>query len=216
MHKGGAAVVRNFKRITVWENRRRLAALTRYREDLVEYFNGSSVEYLGTEPEETEAACAARTRINRETHEILGIFMAAGTAAMATWTPPPAIGGRVQTVDMVQNVFNLATYELPPNWLLDAVDRVIGLHESNDRPALLRTLNPFFYVGLAFDWLSRAPFSLATSAGFNGAKLEDSITGRIIRALIYCIEAFASLLTILYLLGYLPAFRAFLKARFGI
>jgi hypothetical protein len=143
-----------------------------------------------------------------------GIILYAGVNPSIRYTPSPAVGGYIQNIDLVQNIFNLHRFHIASNNLLDFVDRAIGIYENNSGRAFRRAINPFFYLGLAFDLVARIPFVLIGRAGFNRQKAEESLVGRLIKGAIYIITALASLLTVLQLLDYLEPAKEVVKSVF--
>lgn len=198
-------------RILPWENNRRLEKLTEFRALVIQYFNKSRAEWMVDERIEQPAAEGARVKINRMMDEAHDIILYSGVNPSIRYTPPAVVGGYIQNIDLVQNVFNLHRFQITANNLLDFIDRSIGIYESNKRPAHLRAINPFFYLGLAFDLVARIPFVLIGRAGFNRQKVEESLAGRLVKGSIYIVTAMASLLTVLQLLDYLEPFKQVVK-----
>lgn len=203
--------MKHYSRILPWENRRRLVRLTEFRALVIQYFNNTHVEWMADEPIEQPQAEEARGKINRMMEEAHGIILYSGINPSIQYTPPPMIGGYIKDIDLVQNIFHLHRFKITPNNLLDYIDRSIGIYENNIRPAFLRALNPFFYLGLAFDLVARIPFILIGRAGFNRQKAEKSLFGRLLKGIIYIITVLASLLTVLQLLDYLEPVKVVLK-----
>lgn len=200
-----------YKRILPWENNRRLNKLAEFRALVIQYFNNSRAEWMADERIEEPEAEKTRVKINRimdETHETI---LYSGVNPSIRYTPPAVVGGYIQNIDLVQNVFHLHRFQITANNLLDFIDRSIGIYESNKRPALLRAINPFFYIGLAFDLVARIPFVLIGHAGFNRQKIEESLTGRLVKGSIYIVTTLASLLTVFQLLDYLESFKQIVK-----
>jgi hypothetical protein len=198
-------------KILPWENNSRLDRLAEFRALVVEYFNNSRAEWMVDERIQQPKAEEARVKINRMMDGIHDIILYAGVNPSIRYTPPPAVGGYVQNIDLVQNIFNLHRFHIAPNNLLDFIDRAIGVYENNSGPAFRRAINPFFYVGLVLDLVARIPFVLIGRAGFNRQKAEESLAGRVIKGVIYIITALASLLTVLQLLDYLEPAKEVVK-----
>jgi hypothetical protein len=152
---------------------------------------------------ETDAAKTARIKINRTVDETHNIILHSGINPILTWSPPPAVGGYVRNIDLIQNIFNLHAFQIRADLILDFIDRAIGIYESNHKSALIRIFNPFFYLGLAFDLIAELPFIAIGKLGFNRKKAESSIAGRMIKGILYLITVMAAFLTILNLLGFL-------------
>ncbi|MFW6122386.1 MAG: hypothetical protein ACOC80_16010 [Petrotogales bacterium] len=99
-----------------------------------------------------------------ETHTII---LHSGINSIIVWTPPPAVGGYVKKVDVIQNIFNLHDFQIGSDTVLDYIDRAIGIYEYNRKPSLRRTFNPLFYIGLLFEAISELPFIAIDKLGFN-------------------------------------------------
>lgn len=204
-----------YKKILVWENNRRIEKLVEFRNLVIEYFNNSRAEWMVDGRIEEEAARVARVKINRIMDETHDIILNSGINPMITWTPPPAVGGYVRNVDLIQNVFNLHGLSIGPDVVMDFLERSIGIYESNHKPSLIRTFNPFFYIGLAFDAISELPFIAIGKLGFNRQKVESSVIGRMFKGILYLITVIATFLTILQLLDYLEPIKQFTHEVFG-
>jgi hypothetical protein len=198
-----------YTKILHWENENRIGRLIEFRELLIEYFKNSHVEWGLNERIEDQKAQEARSKINRMMGRIHAIILASGVNPALQYTPPRAIGGYIQNIDIIENIFNLTSFQISPNSILDFIDRSIGVYEGNSGPALRRTINPFFYFSLAFDLLAAAPFIFIGRVGFDRHKAEQSLLGHILKAVIYIIGALASFLTVLQLLDLLEVWKAF-------
>ncbi|MCH8907849.1 MAG: hypothetical protein IH840_12235, partial [Candidatus Heimdallarchaeota archaeon] len=64
---------------------------------------------------ESEEARRARVKTNRLLDECRSIIVLAGVSPIITYTPPPAIGGYVQRIDIFTNLFNLHNFEISPD-----------------------------------------------------------------------------------------------------
>jgi len=202
--------VQHYTKILVWENNRRLSKLLEFRNLVVDYFHNSHPEWMADSRIEERAARVARVKINRVMGETHDIILHSGIDPTLVWTPPPARGGYVMNVDLIQNIFNLCQFRIGPEGALDFVDRAIGVYESNHRSSLIRTFNPLFYVGLVFDAISELPFIAIGRLGFDRQKVESSAIGRLIKGALYLITVIAALLTILQLLDFLEPVRQFM------
>ena len=110
----------------------------------------------------------------------------------------------------MQNIFNLQGYDIDPDFILDCVDRSIGVYEQNQSAALIRTLNPFFYIGVLIEWIVELPFLALAKLGLDRGKAESSTLGKFIKGVLYLITVIAALLTTLQLLDYLEPVKVFL------
>lgn len=206
--------LRYYTKIPVWENKRRLSKLAEFRGRLSSYFNNSRADWMEEDRIEGETAQEARVQLNRSMDEVHTIMLCAGINPRVTWTPPATVGGYVQNVDLIQNIFNIQRFSICAKYVLDFIDRAIGVYEANRRKAFARTINPLFYVGLMLDWLGSVPFAIIGRIGFDRDKAESSTIGRLVKGLLYLITVLASALTALQLLGYLDVVRNFVQKAF--
>lgn len=200
-----------YKKIPVWENNRRLNKLYEFRELILKYFNNSRYEWMADGRIEENDARKARVAINRSMDEVHDIVLCSGINPSITWTPPPAVGGYIQYIDLLQNVFNLHTFQVEPNNILDIIDRSIGIYESNRMASIIRAFNPIFYIGLIFDALVEIPFVFVGKLGLNREKAERSLIGKVVKGVLYLITVIAAFLTILQLLDLLEPVRHFIN-----
>ena len=214
--------MRPYTKILVWENNRRLKKLAEFRELVINYFQHSQYQQpLGVDPRrvEEEAAIEARIYINRIMVEIHDIIRHSRINPILTYTPPPAVGGYVQQVDVIHNIFFLDRFGMGVKEVLDFVDRVIGIYESNHRASLFRIYNPFFYLGILSDVISDFPFIALSKLGYDREKAESSTLGRLLKGVLYLIAALiaflAAFLTILQLLDFLEPVKQFARELLG-
>ena len=158
----------------------------------------------------------ARRRINQSVQEVHSTILQSGINPTIKWIPPAAIGGYVEHVDLIHDIFNLDGFsEIEPDHVLDMIDRAIGIYESNAKRARFRIFNPFFYTGLVFDFISDLPFIILGELGFNRQKARTSAVGRLVKGVFYLITVIAAFLTILHLLGLLDPVKQFVHELLG-
>jgi len=203
--------LRYYNKIPFWENKRRLERLYEFRDLVNCYADNSNYSWMAESRIESDKAAEARVKINRGLAEFHSIIVLSGLKPVMTYTPPAAIGGYVQRVDLIINFFNLGDFEIGMKEVLDWVDRSIGVYENDKKRAYIRTFNPLFWLGLLVDYIVAIPFSLLGKAGFNKTKIKDSFIGRMAKFVLYVFTLIASFLTILQLTGYLEPFNAVLK-----
>ena len=213
--------MRNHNKILIWENERRLNKLVEFHQLVIEYFNNIDVEWISDRRIENQAAQMARTKINQAIPEAHSIIHHSGINPNLTVIPAPAVGGRVTTVNLIHNIFILDKFYMGEeadrecNDILDIIERVIGIYKSNHKSALIRTFNPFFYLGWLFDIISDLPFIAIGKFGFNQQKAKMSVMGRLVKGILYLITVLAAFLTILYLLDFLGPFKQFVHKLLG-
>lgn len=202
--------MRHYEKILIWENKRRILRLEEFRSLIVEYFNNSHVYRRAEERTEEPNAQVARVKIHRSMEEIHKIIVFSNINPLIIWSPPPMIGGNTKHIYPIQNFFNLHRFDLGCNDILGFVDRSIGIYELNQSAALIRTLNPFFYIGRLIEWIVELPFLALAKLGLDRGRAESSILGKFIKGMLYLITVIAALLTTLQLLGYLDPVKVFL------
>ena len=201
--------MRYYTRILVWENKRRLNKLRKFRSLVIRYFNNSRVNLGGGRVEEPVAK-EARLEINRLRDEIHSIILNLGIDPVFSWTPPSAVGGDETEIDLIQEIFDLDQFDIGPNNVLGLIDRAIGEYDSNRKSAFVRTLNPFFYLGRVLDTISDLPFIATGILGFNRQKIKASVVGRLVKGILYLIIIVATILAILHLLDFMEPIKQFL------
>jgi hypothetical protein len=201
--------MRYYTKILLPESKRRCKELHEFRGLLQRYFSNTRYEFMVDSPIENEASTSTRAELNRRLHRIRKVFHAAGIRPVLTWTPPPAIGGYAQEIDLILNLFGLFRFQIPPAQVFDVVEQVIGIYESDRRAALWRTLNPLTYIWRLFELVGGIPAAILGLLGFDKSRIEDSRLGRVIRGVIELVTLIATVLTILSYMGWLDVVKAF-------
>ena len=191
----------SYKNISWWENARRIRLLEEFRNDVVSYFNNSSYEWMAEGRIEKPEAEKARQRINHTIVQAQHIIEAAGVAPSVTWTPPPMVGGYVQRVELILNLFELNKFKIPADRAVDAIEMALGVYQSDRTTVFCRTINPLWWLFRGLLWFVRIPFVLLGAVGFDAAHAEGSTSGKFFKATFALVTATAALLTILNLLG---------------
>ena len=191
----------SYKNISLWENKRRLRVLGEFRKEVVNYFNNSSALELGEGRREKTDAVQARQRINLTSNEAERIITAAGISPIIAWSPPPAVGGYVQRIYVFPNLFELDRFRIPPAHAIDFIERALGVYQSDRTAALLRTINPFWWLFRGVLWFTRFPFVFLGAVGFDAGRAEGSVFGKFFKAIFALVSATAAVLTILNYLG---------------
>lgn len=202
-------------RLTIWQVRSRIALLHRFADLFCEYYNG--IEFTGFhQAREKAAAVKARGEINPMLPSIRQAMEDAGLNAAFWRRDPPAVGGRSMTFQPLDNLFYLYEYDMDPNRYLDLVHQAIGLYKGESRKALLRTINPFFWLGEAIALVIGAPFRLLTSLGL--LQSPDSRHISVLRGILVFIGTLATyavaFLTVAEKLGYLSALKNWIRRLF--
>lgn len=200
-----------YKKITIWENRNRTKLLIEFRSLVVTYFKNMHIKGFFFDVVENKKARQVRIEINMILDKIYSFILLAGVNPTMPYYPPPVVGGLARNIDMILNIFDLHRYQIKPQQLLNLIERSIGIYENDRLNALLRTVNPFFWLGLILDYIVSLPFKVIGKIGFNQEKIESSITGKIIKGIFYLITFLASFLAVLKYIGYLEKFMSLIQ-----
>lgn len=192
----------HYKKIPIWENKRRLHLLVRFRALVVSYFKHTEKKWLETELIEDKQARVFRMRINRLMEDAHVTVKLADLNPSTAYKLAPAAGGYVTNIDFIQDIFRIHRFQVSPTNTLDLIDRAIGIYQRDRLCALLRSVNPLFWLGLVVDYLIRFPFLVLSRLGLDPAKTEASVIGKIVKGCLSVIVASALILTVLEILGY--------------
>ena len=198
--------LKEYRQITVWENARRCRTLQQFLNDTVTFFSNSQPS------NDSEEANQARSRMNLSLRETGAMVRAGGVDPVVQWSLPLMLGEATSNVDVMENVFNLQRFGIPPHVLIDLLQRAMGVYWSDQQSSLWRSFNPLWWIWQFLAWFAHLPFSLLDAAGFNSSRAESSFLGRIIKLVFTMVPLVASILVILHHLGLLEG----LKAQLGI
>ena len=188
--------MRHYTKILIWENKRRLNKLFEFRQLIFTYLNNSRVEWITDTRIEEVTAHEARVKINRAMREISSMIFQSGIVPTLHWIPPATVRGHAVKVNLIDNIFRLDELFIDPRHVLDVIDNSIGIYESNVKWARIKIFNPFFYIGLMFDFISRLPFIALGKLGADQQRMEMSVFGRLIKGVLYLIQIAAALIGI--------------------
>jgi hypothetical protein len=200
-----------YKKITVFQNRSRSKKLLTFREKVVAYFNTKPQTDFLSDEHETMDSLHLRSEINVILHEAREIIGATGFLPILDWSPPPAVGGYQQRIDLVLNIFLLHRYQMDHYELLDQIERAIGIYSKDYVPSVLRTINPFFWIDTVLRYIANSPFNILRSVGINADKFEISIIGKLGKLTTYLLSLAIMILTILQLTGLLDNFNNYIR-----
>jgi len=178
--------------------------LIEFRNSVIDYFNNCEYgDYLTRDFSENDKARCLRSTLNRNLLSIQDIVYYADVTSHIIYTPPPIVGGYVQNINLISNIFHLYQYEIEPKYLLDFIDRAIGVYKNDQIKSLLRTFNLFFWIGILLDFIVSAPFKLLGRAGISTKEIEESNLGKIAKLILYITSLAAGVVSIAQPLGWL-------------
>jgi len=134
--------------------------------------------------------------MNLVMQDVLLSFELLAVHHVVIYQPPPLIGGYVQNVDVIADMFELWTLKIQPHVVFDCVDRAVGSYERESQRLFRGIFNPLYWIGALLVWLLRLPFRFLTAAGFDGAKIESSLVGKIAKVVLSLIPLLAAALKI--------------------
>ena len=190
----------SMKKIPFFINNSRRSSLLEFRNLIIEYYDNVRSGGFLKPPIENQKSSKIRIQINNRIDKINSILIAADLDPTLIVTPPPAIGGRVQSINLLDNFFLLHIHQINPSNIIDFLDRGIGKYTNDNPYSIIRTLNPLYYLGLILYILGNIPFRLFEYAGFNVSPIEHSWFGKLIKFIIELAVFFASVLNIIYFL----------------
>lgn len=187
-----------YKKMTIWQNRKRVKLLADFKELVATYFNNLEHSNVG-DTWENEKAKEYRSEINRVLDKAHSSIISAGIS------PRLCKATDELSIDLINDMFSLGDFHIGPQRLLDIIERAIGKYEDDRLNARLRIINPLFYIGLILEYIVSLPFWVFGKIGLDQEKIESSIPGRIVRGILYLVPVLAALLAILEKKHYLLA-----------
>lgn len=192
--------MQHINRIFPQENERRINELRSFRELLQAYHKQLRYSPALGEAIENDKSRASREQINKKLDHVHRIVIAAGVNPTVSFRTLVAKG----SMDVILNALTLRDFGLDQSAPFDFIDRAIGKYEHNERAARIRMFNPFFYIGVALEFVASLPFRFLARMGFSRARAEDSLIGRITKALLELVAGAAAVIAILQAFGTWP------------
>ncbi|MGE0554845.1 MAG: hypothetical protein AB7R55_15555 [Gemmatimonadales bacterium] len=150
-----------YDKITLVPNRHRVRELRTFR-DLVELYFDRAQRDGDDVPLDYEGARDARSRINRMLPRVVQIIRAAEVGASpraGSVTDPGVPRGRV---DVLNRVFSAPYTPGVEQEIFDVIDMALGVYDANRFMALVRTVNPLHYAGMAVGLVTGGPRRLVS------------------------------------------------------
>lgn len=194
-----------YNRIPIWENLKRTQCLVELLKLLGQYYANSKYDVYEFKRIENEVSNKIRSQINYSLIQNHKIVESAGISTCVQHTPPPAIGGYIQNIDILYNYHNLDHYQISCRAVADILETAIGVYEADKKASLIRTLNPFYWIGHIVRVIVSIPFTVIDRAGFDAEKASNSLFGKFYKVIAETIIFIAGLLTILHLMGWLES-----------
>ncbi len=129
-----------------------------------------------------------RKQINERLEPIRQIIIDSEINPLITYSPPLFTGVvDKRIIDLLDNIFNLGTKKISYNFVLDYIDRAIGVYKNDQRASLIRTFNPIFWIKELLESVVGIPFYFLKKSGFSN-NLEETFFAKIIKFVIYLIS----------------------------
>jgi len=156
----------------------------RAREEAARSWRPSSFRSLEQPPDvqDDPAYQQARERVAQGMSRAVRIGRSLGVPVDMRSHPAPAVGGPVIDVNLFEAVLVDGTgRRMNPQWVVDALNRTVGECQEAVRVERLRAWNPFYWLWVAFVFVLRIPFLLLEATGFDVAKIENHLWGRLFK-----------------------------------
>ncbi|HXN51522.1 MAG TPA: hypothetical protein VN943_06255 [Candidatus Acidoferrum sp.] len=181
-----------------WECKRRLAELRHFRELVQSYFAGTGFDTRGRR-HASESVIPLRTDINKMIPESVRSCYRVGQGLSVSYLDPST--GYNGSINLIENLFSLDRFRIPVSKAIDYLERTIGIYERELVKLRRASWNPLYWFKLGFLWVIGFPFRILGAAGFNASALEQSLGGKIVKALVGFVVFIAALLQAISLLG---------------
>jgi hypothetical protein len=181
-----------------WECKRRLGELRQFREVVRSYFQNTAFDTMGRRHAVTDLS-EIRKKINIMIPEVVRSSYKIGHSLSITYSHPGyGVTGRI---NVIENLFSLDRQQIPVSKAFDYIDRVIGEYDRQLATLKKQSWNPLYWLRLGFLAVIGFPFRILGAAGFNAQALEQTVAGRIVKAMVGFVIFLAALLQVLSLLG---------------
>jgi len=143
---------KHYKDIPFWENRARIKLLTQFRALVKTYFDNSVLNMVTGMYKEKPEAADAKKAINLIIKNAYAIISHAEIKTYTASTPSVSIKGGGKNINLILNIFNLARNDIEPDAAIDYIDRAIAVYKANRLSSLIRVINPFFWLSIAWKY----------------------------------------------------------------
>lgn len=173
--------MKRYDDLTIIRNRHRARELREFRALVEDYFARSARDPDGI-PLDWEGAQAVRSRIHQMLPRVIQVVRAAGLdgaadAHLMTTDPGPPLG----QVDALQRIFSPRYSDGGEQELLDILDMALGVYDADRVSALVRSVSPFHYTGVALTWMARLPRRVFRALGLSGGPSRRAIAAEVAR-----------------------------------
>lgn len=170
-------------RIPWWSNWSRRRFLIRVRSTLESYFSAVTYEAFPFRVVESDEARRIREGLEASLSHCRGIVHASGAVPLVRYAPGERAGD-FEPVDLLSVVFELGHYSLRKEDVFEALDAAIRAYEDGRAAAMVRTVNPLYWLGMGLFLVEMLPFLLMRPFGVSPGRVASSTPGRIVRLLV--------------------------------
>jgi hypothetical protein len=192
------------KKLPIFVVNHRIVVLKTFLGKVRKYFDCLRYNISG-EAIETKESINLRSEINLLIGRVELYVSESNTSDVYHYRAPPVVGGYAQTIPLIQNIFCLTSYRIQPQTLYDVIERAISDYTDDKPYALIRTINPLYWITVLIQRIAQLPFVLLNASGFNGNKIALSTAGRLVTLFINlvlgAITALSGVVTIFAALG---------------
>lgn len=172
-----------YQEITIFELSKRKKRLEIFRENIEEYFEKITYDEVFGSIVDTEQTIRIRERINKDLNLIYQYLSDANVSCLTDYSPPGTTSF-TENIDIFFNIFQMSQLNTSHQMTVDLINRGIGIYESEETNAKVRTFNPLWWFWKIVKLIIRAPFLLLSEAGFNSEKFESSLFGKLLKLIL--------------------------------
>ena len=143
---------KHYKDIHFLENRARLKLLAHFRSLAKTYFDNSILNMMSGSYNEKKEARDAKEAINLILKNVYAVISHAEIKTYTASTPSVSVKGHGNNINLILNIFNLGRNDIEPDIAIDYIDRAIVVYKANRVASLIRVINPFFWISVAFKY----------------------------------------------------------------
>jgi len=199
--------------IPIWENRRRVKVLERFKGWLNHF---CALVHDPQEGATSPRAMELRQSIEQQKPAAISMIHSAGISTDITPGQHALLANRgkiyevSEELDLLEDFFWLETPGLQRE-AISLPDRAIGVYEEGKSAAWMRTFNPLFWLARVIDGLAESSFKMVALFGRNPQKDRRTRAGRLIAGIEKLLLWAAALAAILEFLGFRTGVRHLLN-----
>ena len=123
--------MKKYLSLLFWQNISRRRQLEKYQNQIEEYFHLIDYNEFDRDIIDNQESKEIRKLLNRQTEVIEIYIIEAGLSPYVTHYDAPAMGGRVTSINLIENLFNLQHYDIEPQSIIDTIDQALGVYERD-------------------------------------------------------------------------------------